>query len=206
VDAISSYGDVYILDDGSEKVYDIQRKQNRVFFLKQDHGGKPYYWRTINTLFGQVPKRYAYYFMIPDDFLPVDDMVKKAITTWKNIQDENKICLTTYVSEGRLGKRNWTAFDPEEYDSYRKTQWVDMCFICERSFFNVVGLIPQIHYDWKAYPQKSSGVGAHISRLLHKKGLGMYQTKASLFIPQQEAFDSKMNAWRTDNLINTPVL
>jgi hypothetical protein len=209
VDSISAYGDIYILDDGSSEVYNIDSgllKEHRIFFIRQGHGGKQSYWKTVNTLFNRVPKKYKYYFMIPDDFLPVDNMVEKTIKTWGEITDQDKICLTTYVSEGRLGKRNWTSFDSVEYDSYRKTQWVDMCFMCDRRFFDVVGIIPRIDYNWRDYPEKSSGVGSYISRLLHKKGLSMYQTKTSLFIPQKEAFDSKMNAWRTDNLINTPVL
>ena len=208
VDQLSHYGDVYIIDDGSNDTYLFAPGMDYgVFVAKKNHGGKSGYYKTVNQLWESVPKKYKYYFNIQDDVLPVEGFAEKAIKTWNEINDVSKICLNTYVCESSIGKKNWTNFQPIEYDLYRHTQWVDLCsFMCEEKFFIVTGQIPRINFDWRNYPEKSSGVGSHISRKLHIAGYGMYQTKTSLFIPQSEAFDSKMNAWRTDNLINTPVL
>jgi hypothetical protein len=209
VKKLAPIGDIYILNDGSEKEYNLEKsllKGHEITIVKQSHGGKRYYWKTVNRLWKLPEKRYKYYFMIPDDFLPVHDFTDKALQTWKEITDPKKICLNTYVDQGRLNKDCWTGVKSVEYDNYRYTGWVDMCFMCERRFFDVVGIIPQINLNWNVNPQSSSGMGAHISKLLNRKGFKMYQTKTSLFIPQKEAFDSKMNSWRKDDKINIAVL
>lgn len=207
---IAKYGDVYILDDGSTETVNLVDclQGHKIFYAVQQHQGKHFYWKTVNALWLMVhQKKYDYYFMIPDDFLPVDKFVEKAIQTWLKIPDKRKICMNTYVSLGRLNKKNWTNVKPKEHKHYRYTQWVDMCFMCERAFFDAIGFIPRIHLDWRHHPERSSGVGSHISRELHKKGYSIYQTMTSMFIPQEEAYNSMMNAWRDkSDPLNIPVL
>jgi len=207
VSVLLRYGDIYALDDGSSDEYEIDGiiQGHEMFYYKKKHGGKKLYYDTVNTLFRLVPKKYDYYFMVPDDFLPVDNFVSQCIGVWNKIRDNKKICINPYVSEGRLNKTNWTNFKPVEYKSYRKTQWVDMCFMCTNDFFSVLGEIPRIKLDWNLRPELSSGVGSYISRTLNLKGYGMYQTKTSLFIPQ--LIESRMNPWRgIDDPLNKPVL
>ena len=152
-------------------------------------------------------KKYDYYFMIPDDFFPVNDFTKKAIRVWKKINDTRKICLTTFLSQSRMGKACWTGFTPIEYKDFYLTQWTDMCFMCEGLFFSTLGKIPQVKTNWDRKPQMSSGVGSHISKNLYKRGWNIYQVKSSLFTVQPEAKHSQMNPWREKNdPINKPVL
>jgi len=209
VKKLAPIGDIYILNDGSEKEYNIEKsllKGHEIIIVKQQHRGKQYYWKTVNRLWKLPEKEYKYYFMLPDDSLPVYDFADKSIQAWELITDKKKICINTYVDQGRLNKDCWTGIKSVEYDNYRYTGWVDMCFMCEKKFFDVVGAIPQINLNWGINPQISSGVGSHISKLLVRKGYNIYQTKTSLFIPQEESFDSKMNIWRKDDSINIAVL
>lgn len=209
VKKLAPLGDIYILNDGSIKEYNFEKsllKGYEINIVKQPHGGKRYYWKTVNRLWKLPEKEYKYYFMIPDDFLPVYDFTEKAVRAWNEIIDPKKICLNTYVDQGRLNKECWTGVKSVEYNDYRYTGWVDMCFMCDKRFFDVVGAIPQINLNWGINPKSSSGVGSYISKLLVRKGYKIYQTKTSLFILQKEAFDSKMNGWRKDDSINIAVL
>lgn len=152
-------------------------------------------------------KKYDYYFMVPDDFMPVEGFVKKAIKTWKKIEDMRKICLTTYISKAREGKACWTKFEPVQYRDYWLTQWTDMCFMCEQRFFTTLGKIPYSRLNWDKRPRLGSGVGASISSFMYRNGWNICQVRNSLFTPQPEAHHSKMNPWRVINdPINQPVL
>ena len=81
VDALQGYGDIYVLNDGCD--YDINGAIQSKLSTRL---GKKGYWRTINYLY-RGRGRHKYYFQLPDDFLPVDDMVEKAIAVWKDIKD-----------------------------------------------------------------------------------------------------------------------
>jgi hypothetical protein len=195
-------GDVYLLGDGS--YYEWIDKYD-IDYRYQDHKGKRLYTETVNDLFKMPEGYYSCYFMIPDDFIPVPGFVDKAINTWNRIDDEVKICLTTYVDKGRKGKPCWTGIEPIESRYYRQTQWTDMCFMCTQKFFGVLGDIPPSKINWGKRPEMSSGVGSLISSHLHREGWHLYQTKKSLFIPQK--VKSEMNEWRTeDDPINKPIL
>ena len=203
---ISKFGDVYVVIDGSE--YQCNWIGDYpIYIFNQKHKGKQKYYETINTLFSLPRKEYDFYFMIPDDFLPVDGFVDKAIRTWNKIRNPKKICLTTYLSKGREGVACWTDFKPIHYKGYWQTQWTDMCFMCKSAFFKAVVKVPPIRHRWSKRPELSSGVGAWISRRLHGIGLCIYQVDKSLFVPQKESYKSQMNPWRkkTDP-INIPVL
>lgn len=175
VDSLQGLGDIFVLHDGKD--YNIERCN---FFFQNIHLVKPGYWRTVNNLWSLPRKDYDYYFMIPDDFIPVKGFVEKTIEIRKSIPDKKKICINTYRD---IVKRPicWTHFEPEEFGAYRKIQWVDMCFMCEKKFFEVTGKIPEIRYNWDRDPLKSSGVGSYISQRLHRLHYSMYQTSESMF-------------------------
>lgn len=186
VDKLRDYGDIYVLNDGCD--YDIKganQTKLRVRF------GKRGYWRVVNCLF-QGKGSHRYYFMLPDDFLPAEGMVEKAIAIWEAIDDNKKICLNLYSD--RIGETCWTNFKPQDKGDVWKTQWVDMCFLCEESFFTHLGQIAEIRLNWDIGKQKSSGVGAYISKKLNRIGLSLYQVKESLVIPQEEHGTSQMHS------------
>jgi hypothetical protein len=179
VDALQGQGHIVVLNDGCDYVINGCEQH----FLP-NHNGKAYYWMTVKTLFA-FRGTHKYYFMLPDDWLPVDNMVQRAINVWDNIFARNKICLNLIAD--RIGCGCWTNFKPIDYGNCWNTQWVDMCFMCEESFFKTIGTIPKLH------AHRSSGVGAFISRKLHKLKYNMYQVKESLVIPQPEHSVSQMH-------------
>lgn len=204
---LTKFGDVYVLDDGSEQEYNLVTSKHTIYYHKQAHLGKELYTETVNNLFSMPQKPYKYYFMCPDDMFPVEDFTGKAFRIWNGIKDPRKICLTIYLSVSRHGVPCWTNFMPVEFDNYWMTQWTDMCFMCEKRFFEAMGPIPYSETNWRRRPTMGSGVGALISNRLCKNGWNLYQVKKSLFDVEPEAHISKMNPWRMRNdPINIPIL
>ena len=180
VDSLQGQGEIIVLNDGCD--YDISGATQT---KREIHFGKRGYWRTVNQLFAMKGK-HQYYFMLPDDFLPANNMVERAIEIWKQL--DKPICLNLYAD--RIGQKCWTNFPPKDMGIAWKTQWVDMCFMSKEGFFARLGKIPPINLNWTAKPNLSSGVGAYISRKLHKHKCNLYMVKESLVIPQQEHYMS----------------
>lgn len=204
VKVLKPIGDVYVIDDGS----DIPVKIRGINIKRQGNKGKQGYWETVSSLWQMVEnKNYDYYFMLQDDFYPVEGFVNKTLKIWMNIHDYNKICLTVYTDKSRYMKPCWSSYDPINYGEYIKTQWVDMCFFCEVDFFKAMGYKTyRTERDWDKTPELGSGVGSYITRKLYNKGLGMYQVSHSLFTVQPEGFYSKMNITDSDSLIYKVIL
>ena len=170
VDSLQGLGDIVVVGDGCG--YNIARCRNINLPI---HGGRIMYWDTVRVLFSHRGK-HQYYFMLPDDCLPVPGMVEKAIDTWQKIKDPNKACLNLHTD--RVGVACWTGILPKDKGFVYRTGWVDMCFLAEETFFRSIELKPNC-------PKVGgSGVGAQISRQLVRKRLFMYQVKESLVIMQ----------------------
>lgn len=184
VDSLQGLGDIVVLNDGCDyKINGCRQYFNEV------HGGKRYYWLTVKRLFVKKGK-HKYYMMLPDDFLISRSQVSRAIELWEGIADKRKVCLNLYAD--RQGMKCWTNFKPVSRGSIWLTQWVDMCFLCEELFFNIVN-IREIRYAWDRKRSISSGVGALISRQLHSKRYNLYQVKSSLVEPQESHYKSQMH-------------
>ena len=189
VDSLQGQGEIIVLNDGCD--YDISGATQT---KREIHFGKRGYWRTVNQLFAMKGK-HQYYFMLPDDFLPANNMVERAIEIWKQL--DKPICLNLYAD--RIGQKCWTNFPPKDMGIAWKTQWVDMCFMSKEGFFARLGKIPPINLNWTARPNLSSGVGAYISRELHKHKYNLYMVKESLAIPQPEHQISQMHVNNSTN-------
>lgn len=172
VDSLQGLGHIIVLNDGCD--YHITGCEQHVL---THHHGRNSYWRVVKTLF-TFAKGYQYYIMLPDDFLICDSQIAKAIEIWNEIRDPRKICLNLYAD--RIGKQCWTVFKPVDKGTVWHTQWVDMCFLAEDLFFREVRLTQP------TYTATSSGVGAVISRRLHRSRYNLYQVKESLVEPQFE--------------------
>lgn len=206
IEKLSGQGDIFLINDGSKNYFWVN-DYKVVYYKNKQNFGKAGYYQTVSTLWQMAGYDYDYYFMLPDDMLPVDNFMEKALTTWQGIQDERKICMNILVEKSRIDKPNWTGITPIEFDNYRKVGWVDMAFMSERGFFEVFGCsIPNPGIDYVQNPETSSGVGSYISRELVKQDYTMYQTKTSLLVPQPEAYESQMNAWRTNQEINHVII
>lgn len=192
LDILYNLGDIIIFNDGSNLEYHGIERFNGLIYVKSNiNHGKSCYYNVINHVFSTIKglKKYDYYMFLPDDFDPVDGFLEKSIEIWKSIQDNKKICLNLYQDKGRFMTGSWTGFDPVIYDAYLKTQWVDMCFLCEYKFFEVL--------DWKVEQPSSrvlsSGVGKNISIRL-SINYSLYQVKFSMFTCLPDGRKSKMFA------------
>jgi hypothetical protein len=185
VDSLRGKGDIIIAHDGTD--YEIDGANN---LNPHIHFGKQGYWKLVNMLFRNRGV-YDYYFMLPDDFMPTENMVEDAIAIWMSIKDPRKICLS--LSETRVGIACWTGFKPLEFDTFIKTQWVDGCFMCEDRFFAELGRISEIKLNWDARPKMSSGVGAYISKYFHQRRFSLCQVKQPLVIIQEEHYKSQIH-------------
>jgi len=184
VDSLQGIGDIIVAHDGTD--YEINGAIN---INPKIHLGKTGYWKLVNMLF-RNRTRGRYYFMIPDDFIIDKTQVMEAIRTWENITDRKKICLNLYAD--RIGLPCWTRILPIDKGSVWKTGWVDMCFLCEESFFQHLGTIPTLFSPRIKQVRGSSRVGAYISRLMIKRRFSMYQVKESLVTVQEEHCISQM--------------
>jgi len=199
------FNKIYIIDDCSN--YDVREtirslKLPPKFYpgiiiqRTPTHNGKKKYYKTVSQLFKMIRgTNYDYYFMIPDDMLPVKGWKKTAIEAWEAIQHPAKICLNLYSEKSRFLKPCWTQFQPRLIDDkIILSQWMDLCFISEKKIFDILAYqIPEPQIDWKANPNMSSGVGRSITRTLNGNELLLFQIVRSLFIPQAEAIESQMN-------------
>ena len=188
VDSLQGLGEVVVAHDGND--YSISGATN---LNPKIHLGKEGYWRLVNMLYRNRPVC-KYYLMIPDDFLIYKPQIVKAIKIWEGIKDPEKVCLNLFAD--RIGCRCWTNIYPEDKGRVWKTGWVDMCFLCEEKFFSNIGTIPDPHIGRR---YGSSGVGAYISKILCRKGHGLYQVKESLVDPQEEHSDSMMHPKKISN-------
>ena len=103
--------------------------------------GKKGYWKTVDELFKlvEVIPEQDYYFYLPDDFQLCDNFFNKAIHQWENIRDENKICLSLFTDKERMQDKNWVEEIPAliqfNEEHYYRSQWMDMCIISTRKFY-----------------------------------------------------------------------
>lgn len=184
VDSLQGLGDVVVLGDNVD--YTISGCK---FVNSPQHYGKSGYWFTVKRLF-LMRGKHQYYMMLPDDFIINVTQVTEAIRIWESIEDPQKICLNLFMD--RRGVRCWTNFFPIDRGVVWQTGWVDMCFLCEESFFRNIKL------RFKRC-NGGSGVGAQISRQLFNKKFHFYQVKESLVTPQNEHGISQMHANGQDN-------
>jgi hypothetical protein len=192
VDALQGLGDIVVLGDCVD--YTIMGCQ---FHNLSSHYGKAKYWLTVRILWS-LRGNHRYYFMLPDDFLPIEGFTETAIRLWDSIEDPRKVCLNLYAD--RIGRKCWTRLLPVDKGNVWKTGWVDMCFMAEAVFFDLISLR-------NAPIGNSSGVGAQISKDLVRKEYSLYQAKESLVYPQPEHSNSQMHNEKENisrNSVHTP--
>ena len=181
--------DIIIYDDCS----DFQPFTPNYVKFKFNYG-KEYLWLKFKYIFKDIPKNYDYYIFLPDDVDIQPNFIENCVELWGGLEDENKISLSI-LTDSRTEKPNWTNFKPIIKNEYIQTQWNDLCFICEKEFFNIE-IQPISIKRWVILQKElnihlGSGLGGQISRYLNDKGKTMYHTKKSLV--NHLKGDSKMN-------------
>lgn len=183
---------ITIVNDGSK--YELPINESMTYIQLGRNHGKKEYWKVCNKLFS-IREDADYYIMIPDDAIIDHRFVDKAIHLWRCIDDPDKVCLNLLVDKTRKAKKCWTGYEPKRRswggNLYWKTQWVDMCFIAERKFFNIIYPIKPINLSDEQLKTRGSGVGGQISKALHQKGSALYQLDKTLV--QHGKYESVMH-------------
>lgn len=172
---------IYVLDDNSLKKLTFN-DSNITFINFYPNRGKKLFWQIINVAFNLVKNIQSKYFIfLQDDQVLVENFFKIVVDKYMNLLDERKICLEFRTDE-RTTRPNWSNFKPIEIGDYIKTQWVELDFICEKKFFEVLNyeILPVNKNRWKKNPNLSSGVGQQLTNRLNSLGLNMYHTKNTL--------------------------
>lgn len=183
--------DIIVYDDCSD--FKIIKEKGFKFHRFNNNYGKKFAWKKFNYIFDDLRanyNNYDYYIILPDDVRLVDNFVNKAISIWKNIIDDKKICLS-FSSVERTKEPCFTGVKAEEFGNVIRTQWTDLMFICERRFIDRVVVDPIDENRWNNNPNLGSGVGGKISRLFYPR-FNLYNTKEEL-LKHIGNSDSKMN-------------
>jgi glycosyltransferase involved in cell wall biosynthesis len=183
---------VTVFDDGSTVKYDVSKYNVKKIGMAPNMGKQKYYI-VFNSTFSYIKNiNSKYYVYLPDDIQLVNNFFDETKRIYESITDHNKICLSL-LTDGRVHRTNWVNFKTVDRGEYYQTQWNDLCFICEKKFFEVLNYrldeIPKSR--WKNNPNLSSGVGQQITLRLFNLGYGMYHTKTSMVI--HGSHESKMN-------------
>jgi hypothetical protein len=121
-----------------------------------------------------------------------DNFILDVTNLYENLNDHKKISLE-FRTDVRTKRPNWSNFTPNIIDNYIQTQWVELDFIAEKKFFEVLDfkINPISENRWNKDPNLSSGVGYQLTKRLNDLGYTMYHTKVSLV---KHGFEkSKMN-------------
>lgn len=175
-------------DESYDEVYAYMKNEwpwEYSFVRYRSHFGKPKYWMMINEAFGFFKTlEFDYLIQIPDDIQLVDGFFDKAVKTFEAIPDKYKSCLNLLQDVSRKGAL-WTPIEPKimilPNGKVIRTGWVDMCYIANKYFFNILNwCIHPVNRDWAKDPNKSSGVGKQISERVYRNGTYFYQVEKSL--------------------------
>lgn len=176
--------EVIILDDGTPAEIDFPQHDFQIYYLKfnNNHGKKNYY-QVVSRGFQILKTRtFDYVWQLPDDVQLKPNFFNESKRIFDYIPNENKVCLSTGHDGQRHLKPCWTGYQPTVKGEYVQTQWNDLCYIANRKFFELldwdVDKIPEER--WSVEKDLGSGVGANISRRIHKMGYSMFHTMESL--------------------------
>ncbi len=175
-----------VYNDRSDLAYDDMPSGGPAFAIEYidlpTHHGKARYWQLVDRVFRDLRATASRYSMqLPDDVRLRPGFLANSIAVYEAIDDRDKLCLNLYLDSSRIGKSCWSRALPriEAFGDLRvfKTGWVDMVYLAGRRFFEALDYtINPVPADrWRRNPQRSSGVGAQISRRLGRRSF--YQVR-----------------------------
>jgi hypothetical protein len=181
-----------IFDDCSDNKVKFSQSNIKQFGMFPNMGKRKYYV-TYNASFSFVKSiNSKYYIYLPDDVLLVDNFFDEAKRIYESITSTRKICLSI-LTDDRVNRSHWGYSNPVDYGEFLQTQWNDLCFICEKKFFETLNYKIETISErrWINNPTISSGVGHQITQRLNNSKKFLYHTKKSLVYHGNH--ESKMN-------------
>ena len=141
--------------------------------------GKTGYWRIIDRVFEDAKfRRWEYFFMFPDDVTLEPDLFSSVIELVSEVDPDTFGCIS-FNTDNRTNAPQWTGVEPVEMGNLICTQWVDMLFVAKRNMLQALEY-RMLKPNRRFVRYVSSGVGAAISKKLHRRGLKMYHAKRVL--------------------------
>lgn len=183
---------VAVFDDGSTEKLDLSKRDVIKIGMYPNMGKKKYYV-TYNATFSFVKNINSKYFIyLPDDISIVDNFFDESKRLYESITSPKKICLSI-LTDDRVNKSHWGHKNPKDLGETLQTQWNDLCFICEKTFFELLDYrVNKISEKrWVNNPHISSGVGHQITQRLNGSDKFLYHVKNSLVY--HGTHESKMN-------------
>jgi glycosyltransferase involved in cell wall biosynthesis len=183
---------VAVFDDGSTEKLDLSKRDVIKIGMYPNMGKKKYYV-TYNATFSFVKNIKSKYFIyLPDDVSLVDDFFDESKRLYESITSPKKICLSI-LTDDRVNKSHWGYKNPKDLGEVLQTQWNDLCFICEKNFFELLDYrVNKISEKrWVNNSNISSGVGHQITQRLNGSDKFLYHVKNSLVY--HGIHESKMN-------------
>ena len=183
---------VAVFDDGSTEKIDLSGRDVIKIGMFPNMGKKKYYV-TYNATFSFVKNVNSKYFIyLPDDISLVDNFFDETKRLYESIDSTKKICLSI-LTDDRVNKSHWGYKNPKDLGEVLRTQWNDLCFICEKNFFELLDYRVNAISEkrWINDPLISSGVGHQITQRLNSSGKFLYHVKKSLVY--HGVHESKMN-------------
>jgi glycosyltransferase involved in cell wall biosynthesis len=183
---------ILLLNDCSTEKYELSNYDLiKINFCPNK--GKKLFWEIIDLSFKVCKKIDSKYFVyLQDDLKLCDNFFNELKNKYENIKDDKKISLE-FRTDNRTERPNWNNFEPQIVGDYIHSNWVELDFICEKKFFDVLEYkINEISKNrWDNNPNLSSGVGQQLTQRLLNLGFNMYHTKKS-FVGHGD-HQSKMN-------------
>lgn len=185
--------DIAIFDDCSEWEKDWgDTNLDRVKVLRNpEHRGKEGFYKTYQDIFNYCKEHeYDYYVILPDDVVPCDNFIMKAIMAYNDAPGCISMCPLVTNRSIAPGISRWGRKPILRTKQYYVTHYFDCCAIVRRDFFEAL--------DWVMYriepstnPYRSSGVGKQITERLQQKNKMMCHVRRTLLSTTED--DSQMN-------------
>ena len=207
--------DIVIFDDKSDwPVNSLQHPKCVDVIINPEHRGKACFWQTFQDIFDYIKNAepYDYYMILPDDVLPCEDFVNKAIQAF---DESGCICLSPLLTNRSLlpGISRWGRMPIQRKPWGYLTNYFDCCGVMRREFFEALNF-HMMEILPSADPYRSSGVGRQITTRLQaaNKPMGhVHRTLLTLTDPMYASWqdngpcvDVHMAAlWRGGHVIQT---
>ncbi len=144
--------------------------------------GRTRFWELVNAELRTARGSAAEWFLfLPDDVRLVRHAIPRAISTWNRLDDPTT--LTLWRLRSLEGLANWTGAKPVQRKHATEVFHVDGLYLCKRD------ALETLRYrcpESRNLNGTGSGVGAALSRTLHRKRKRMYRVDNSLAIDNSD--------------------
>jgi len=189
-----SFKIIFMNDGSDDKRYETikyRKKFTDITFLKNiKNGGKKFYWKTINKVFGELKKYETYCIIqIDDDFLLCDGFINKLMNKFFELKEENNSYMGIRYHLGTFNKED--EIDNNYYDRNISFQAFDGGSLFDVQFMKLIKY--QINEEViDTYKNLNPHVWKTLNDFVRSFGIMIYTMKESLAFHDDDGI-SKMH-------------